>query len=114
MLIRFNTKNAADYRRFLAVRLCPVYCFEGNAARVPDEYADRLGITPANTGDAAVKYTPIDGMFDYQRDITRLAIQKRKFAIFADCGLGKTLMLLEFSRHVIETTGKRVDRKSVV
>lgn len=108
MLIRFNTKDAADYRRFLAVRLCPVYSFEGNAARVPDEYADRLGIAPANTGDAVVEYSPIDGMFDYQRDITQLAIQKRKFAIFADCGLGKTLMLLEFSRHVMETTEKRV------
>ncbi|MFN9294785.1 MAG: SNF2-related protein, partial [Planctomyces sp.] len=47
-------------------------------------------------------------MFDYQRDIKRLAIQKKKFAIFADCGLGTTLMLLEFSRHVMETTGKRV------
>jgi hypothetical protein len=29
----------------------------------------------------------------------RLAIRKRKFAVFADCGLGKTLILLEFARH---------------
>jgi superfamily II DNA or RNA helicase len=29
-------------------------------------------------------------------------VQKQRFAIFADCGLGKTLMLLEFARHVRE------------
>ena len=106
MLIRFNPQNADDYRRFLAVRLCPIYRFEGNAARVPDEYAGRLGLQAQAAVDS--NYQPINGLFDYQRDITRLAIQKRKFAIFADCGLGKTLMLLEFARHAMQTTGQKM------
>jgi len=106
MLIRFNPQSADDYRRFLAVRLCPIYRFEGNAARVPDEYAGRLGLHAQVANES--NYAPIKGLFDYQRDITRLAIQKRKFAIFADCGLGKTLMLLEFARHAMRTTGQRM------
>jgi hypothetical protein len=42
-----------------------------------------------------------------QRDISRIAIDKRKYAIFADCGLGKTLMILEFAKQcILECKGK--------
>ena len=105
MRFMFNTKRADDYRRFLAIRKCPVYRFEGWQAIVPDEYAAMLGV--GLTQSECNTYEPAAGMFDYQRDIARLAIQKRKFAIFADCGLGKTLMLLEFARHAAQQTGKR-------
>jgi len=101
----FDTKQAEDYRRFLAIRKCPVYRFEGWQAVVPDEYAAMLGV--GLTQSECDTYEPTTGMFDYQRDIARLAIQKRKFAIFADCGLGKTLMLLEFARHAAKQAGKR-------
>ena len=50
----------------------------------------------------ASEYVPIRGLFDYQRDIAALAIQKRKFAVFAECGLGKTLILSEFARHAAQ------------
>jgi superfamily II DNA or RNA helicase len=52
-------------------------------------------------------YEPIDGLFDYQRDIARMAIARRSFAVFADCGLGKTLILLEFARHTQQAIGVR-------
>jgi hypothetical protein len=39
-------------------------------------------------------------LFDYQKAIAEIAIRKRKYAIFADCGLGKTLIFLEYMRHV--------------
>lgn len=39
-------------------------------------------------------------LFDFQRDITRWALRKGRAAIFADCGLGKTLMQLEWARLV--------------
>jgi len=47
-------------------------------------------------------------MFDWQRDITKWALKKGKAAIFADCGLGKTPMQLEFARQVSEHTGMPV------
>ena len=39
-------------------------------------------------------------LFDFQRDIVRWALRKGKAAVFADCGLGKTLIQLEWARHV--------------
>lgn len=38
-------------------------------------------------------------MFDFQKDINALAVEKGKFAMFEDCGLGKTIQELDFARH---------------
>lgn len=43
-------------------------------------------------------------LFDFQRHIVKTALKKGRYAIFADCGLGKTLMQLEWARHVSEYT----------
>ena len=39
-------------------------------------------------------------MFDFQRDIVLWALKKGKAAIFAGTGLGKTLMQLEWAKHI--------------
>lgn len=39
-------------------------------------------------------------LFPYQADIVRWALRRGRAAIFADCGMGKTLMQLEWARHV--------------
>lgn len=39
-------------------------------------------------------------LFDFQRDIVVWALKKGRSAIFAGTGLGKTLMQLEWSRHI--------------
>jgi hypothetical protein len=39
-------------------------------------------------------------LFPFQRDIVAWALRKGRAAIFADCGLGKTPMQLEWARHV--------------
>lgn len=39
-------------------------------------------------------------LFDFQRDITRWALRRGRAAIFADCGLGKTLMQLDWAHNV--------------
>ena len=39
-------------------------------------------------------------LFDFQRDIVAWALRRGRAAIFADCGLGKTPMQLEWARHV--------------
>lgn len=43
-------------------------------------------------------------LFDFQRYIVTKATKMGKYAIFADCGLGKTLMQLEWARLVSEHT----------
>lgn len=45
-------------------------------------------------------------LFPFQRDITRWALKKGRCAIFADTGLGKTLMQAEWARLVQQHTGK--------
>lgn len=47
-------------------------------------------------------------LFDFQRHIVKRALKAGKYAIFADCGLGKTLMQLEWARHVADHTQKPV------
>lgn len=95
LLIDPNTTDG--YRTFLKVKALPVYSFTGREAWFPDEYADRVGRGIPTAGPT--RYDPHPGLFDYQRDIAALAVRKRKFACFADCGLGKTLVMLEFARH---------------
>lgn len=43
-------------------------------------------------------------LFPFQRDIVKWAVQKGRCAIFADTGLGKTLMQLEWARLIGEPT----------
>ena len=47
-------------------------------------------------------------LFDFQRYIVKIALSKGRFAIFADCGLGKTLMQLEWANQVSKHTSKPV------
>lgn len=47
-------------------------------------------------------------MFDFQRFIVKRALKKGKYAIFADCGLGKTLMQLEWANQVSRHTNHPV------
>lgn len=105
MIINFNPRSIEDYRKFIAVRQCPVYRFSGSSACVPDEYASR--ILGTDTASESTDYVPSAFLFDYQRDIARIACRKRKFAAFVECGLGKTLILLEFARHAADNSDGR-------
>lgn len=49
-----------------------------------------------------------NNLFDFQKHIVKVALRKGRFAIFADCGLGKTLMQLEWAHHVSIETCKPV------
>ncbi len=47
-------------------------------------------------------------LFDFQEYIVRRALKAGRFAIFADCGLGKTLMQLEWANQVVKHTHRPV------
>jgi DNA modification methylase len=47
-------------------------------------------------------------MFPFQKFIVKRALKAGKYAIFADCGLGKTLMQLEWANQVYKFTNKPV------
>lgn len=49
-----------------------------------------------------------ENLFDFQKYIVKIALQKGRFAIFADCGLGKTLMQLSWAEEVYNKTNQAV------
>lgn len=49
-----------------------------------------------------------NGLFPFQKWIIKRALKKGKYAIFADCGLGKTFMQLEWAYQVSKSENKRV------
>jgi hypothetical protein len=72
----------------------------------PARFAALLGVEGvATTGELL----PLaEHLFDYQAWIVRMALDARRFAVWADTGLGKTPMYLEWARQVVALTGGRV------
>jgi len=104
MRLTLEPNSTDDYETFLRVKRLPKYRVIGRTVEFPDEYAAQLGLQVKQHADA--DYKPAANLFDYQRDIARMAINKGKFSIFADCGLGKTFMLTEFARHALDALPK--------
>jgi len=74
-----------------------------------DEYAaflERKRHSVINEG-FDVTYVP-EIAFDFQQAIITKAVKKGRCAIFADTGLGKTLIELAIAKNIIERTNKRV------
>ena len=97
-LLHVHPDDMDSYRLFIKAKSLPAYRVRGRTIHVPDEYANLLG-RPSGNG-RHVESEPHHDAFDYQRDISALAVRKRKFAVFADCGLGKTLIFFDWCRHV--------------
>ena len=104
--IIFDTKCLDSYKMFLKVRSLPTYKIQGRVATFPNEYAHLVDVKPSKNGKQK-EYVPPDWLFDYQQAITTIAIKKKKFAAFIDCGLGKTLIIFEFMRHAMEQLRKK-------
>ena len=47
-------------------------------------------------------------LFEFEKDIVLWSLKLGKAAVFADCGLGKTIIQLEWSRHIIDHTSQPV------
>ncbi len=47
-------------------------------------------------------------LFPFQLDIVRMACRRGRFCVWADCGMGKTAMQLEWAAQVAQHTGQRV------
>ena len=98
MKILLDTKSVTDYQTFLKIKSLPKFSFVGRMAEFPDEYADALGLAVRH--EAHADYIPSPFLFDYQGDIARMAIRKRKFAAFVEPGYGKTLIYGEYAKYV--------------
>jgi helicase-like protein/RAD3-like DEAD/DEAH box helicase len=110
--IRFHIFDLANYDLFLKCKKLPenqvTYDWETDTYTVttPARYAGLLGVEiPATLRDSL----PLAAhLFDYQRFIDEQALASKRYAVYADCGLGKTAIFLEFARQVIAATAGRV------
>lgn len=73
------------------------------------EYSEFLEKKRHSIGDFGFKpnYIP-DIAFDFQKAIIEKSIMKGRIAIFADTGLGKTLIQLSIAKNIIQHTNKKV------
>lgn len=99
MRLTLDPNSIDDYETFLKVKRLPLYRVVGRSVEFPDEYQSVIGCGRADKTESRIAYEPSSFLFDYQADISRLAIRKRKFAPFLRCGLGKTFVFAEFAKH---------------
>lgn len=111
-VVEFDRFDLDSYRLFLRAKALPetqvTYDWRADTYRLttPARFADRIG---ADVPVAVGTRPPIAGyLFDYQRWIVGLALDARRWAAWIDTGLGKTAILLEWSRQVRAMTGGRV------
>lgn len=78
--------SVSEYRRFIEKKLR----YNTSAGfDIPEQYLNPL-------------------LFDFQKYVVRKALANGVYAIFADCGLGKTMMQLEWAHQVIRNTAMPV------
>lgn len=106
MKLVLNPNSVADYQLFIQAKALPRFRCHGHEIYFPDEYADRLGVA-VDRQKLPLRYVPLKAAFDYQADISRLSIRKRKFAVFMEPGYGKTIIDFEFGRYAIKATAGR-------
>jgi hypothetical protein len=112
MRVPFELFDLDHYGLFLRCKKLPEYQLEFDAERetyaitAPARFAHLIGATPARTETIGLELA--DFLFDYQRFIVRTALEARRYAVWADCGLGKTLIFLEWARQVAHRTRGRV------
>ena len=73
-----------------------------------DDFINSKSKTFENMGIDVDKSTLNSNMFEFQKDIVRWALKKGRAAIFAECGLGKTLMQLEWANQIHKRTGGKI------
>ncbi len=110
--VRFAKFDLAGYDLFLRCKKLPesqlAYDWQSDTYTLstPERFAAQLGAVVARR---AAKELPLaEHLFDYQRFIVATALEAKRYAVYADCGLGKTAMFLEWARHVMHRTGGKV------
>ena len=111
-VVTFPEFGAEAYSLFLRAKAVPEYAVEldengfAHGVSMPARFAHLLG-TEVESIDMGWQELPSFLMVD-QDAIVRLALDAERFACWSDCGLGKTLIELEFARQVATKTQGRV------
>lgn len=98
-----------EYKKFIDIKRLPYYSVKKNEIIVNNNFLDKIGFDV----DVKVDKNFLEfnsKLFDYQIFITKLAVIKKRFAIFSDCGTGKTNCLLEWGKQISQRidTNKKI------
>jgi hypothetical protein len=70
------------------------------------DFINQKAVSALHTDSIQVDASELNPMlYSFQRDIVRWALAKGRAAIFADCGMGKTPMQLEWADQIIKARG---------
>lgn len=98
--LKIKELSTSEYERFLRVKQLPNYSINNNIISYLDEYKEFVekgksnGISNFEVKDLS------DFLFDYQKFIINISLKRKRYACFADCGLGKTAIFLEIIRQL--------------
>ncbi len=95
-----SSLDLQSYAKFLDAKLSIGYEIDGRTIHIDEKKHSVFDTSKHSTNE--------DFLFDYQKFIVNLAFNKKRFAIFADCGLGKTIMFLSFINRVRQVTDKKI------
>jgi len=85
-----NDFSINSYLEFLRFKQMPIHRVDGQTV-----FYDDFSASHNKPNQSIARH-----LFDYQKFIVQLALAKRRYAVFADVGLGKTAIFLEWCRHV--------------
>jgi len=96
--IRLDATNPNDYARFLECKKLPSYSVVGNEVRTTQEAYDWL----FNKSKKSPIQVSSKSLFDYQALIDNVALKRKAYAPFLDCGLGKTAIILHWAQALAD------------
>lgn len=71
-----------------------------------EDFIEGKAVSISRTDSIQVETSDLNSkLYNFQRDIVRWALGKGRCAIFADCGMGKTPMQLEWANQIINKIG---------
>jgi hypothetical protein len=100
--IAIDTKSIEGYNNFLRCKRLPRYSVKGNTIITDQKSYDYVF---KNENNATLQHKHHSIEFDYQEYVVNRALERERFAIYMDCGLGKTIAELLWIHDIINTFG---------
>lgn len=73
-----------------------------------ESFLEKKRVNIVDTGFNVSESDLCEELFPFQRHCVKIALRKGRYALFEDCGLGKTIQQLEWAKHVVNHTNKPV------
>jgi hypothetical protein len=103
--IPIDTSTTDGYRLFVKCKDLPTYKVIGSSV-ITDDLSYNHVFGGCEIG--SISHNEDSMLFDYQNHILNNALKRERYAVFADCGLGKTRIELAWAHDVAMKTGKKI------